>query len=112
MEDRGLRMRGAGVSTVEKFFGTEVSTVLFPVFIDARLVAGMLEVGLAPRLVAEEIMVDGHTADHSSLNEAQGARQDIGGYYRPDFERTSVAMRPSATLNGIIDGIAAAPAAR
>ena len=46
------------------------------------------------------------------LNSAQGARQDIGGYYRPDFERTSAAMRPSATLNGIIDGIVAAHAAR
>jgi isocitrate dehydrogenase len=33
---------------------------------------------------------------------------DIGGYYRPDAEKTSRAMRPSATLNAIIDAIGAA----
>jgi len=36
---------------------------------------------------------------------AQGKPQDIGGYYHPDFEKTSKAMRPSATLNAIIDSI-------
>ncbi|MDJ0849087.1 MAG: NADP-dependent isocitrate dehydrogenase [Myxococcota bacterium] len=39
------------------------------------------------------------------LNEAQGPAQDLGGYYRPDPERAGRAMRPSATLNGIIDSI-------
>jgi isocitrate dehydrogenase len=57
-------------------------------------------------------LAENETRILEELNGAQGARQDIGGYYRPDFERTSAAMRPSATLNGIIDGIAAAPAAR
>jgi isocitrate dehydrogenase len=36
---------------------------------------------------------------------AQGKPLDIGGYYHPDFEKTSKAMRPSATLNVIIDSI-------
>lgn len=36
---------------------------------------------------------------------AQGKPQDIGGYYRPDVAKTSKAMRPSATLNAIIDAI-------
>ncbi len=36
---------------------------------------------------------------------AQGKPQDIGGYYHPDTERTYAAMRPSATLNAIVDGI-------
>jgi len=36
---------------------------------------------------------------------AQGKPQEIGGYYHPDTERTYAAMRPSATLNKIIDGI-------
>ncbi|PMP70820.1 MAG: isocitrate dehydrogenase, partial [Calditerrivibrio nitroreducens] len=36
---------------------------------------------------------------------AQGKPQDIGGYYRPDDEKASIAMRPSATLNAIIDSI-------
>ncbi len=39
------------------------------------------------------------------LNDAQGPAQDIGGYYKPDLERAGAAMRPSATLNGIIDGV-------
>jgi len=39
------------------------------------------------------------------LNAAQGAPVDIGGYYRPEFEKVSRAMRPSATFNAIIDGI-------
>ena len=33
------------------------------------------------------------------LIEAQGEPQDIGGYYQPDDEKASKAMRPSATLN-------------
>lgn len=36
---------------------------------------------------------------------AQGKPVDMGGYYHPDFEKTSKAMRPSATLNSIIDAI-------
>ena len=37
------------------------------------------------------------------LNDAQGSPVDIGGYYQPDDEKASAAMRPSATLNSIID---------
>ncbi|WP_414442895.1 NADP-dependent isocitrate dehydrogenase [Burkholderia sp. 22PA0106] len=40
------------------------------------------------------------------LGAAQGKPVDIAGYYRPDVELTSKAMRPSATLNGVIDAIA------
>ena len=39
------------------------------------------------------------------LNAAQGPATDIGGYFRPDAAKTSAAMRPSATLNGIIDAV-------
>jgi isocitrate dehydrogenase len=38
------------------------------------------------------------------LNAAQGRPVDIGGYYHPDPKKTSAAMRPSATLNGILAG--------
>lgn len=53
-------------------------------------------------------------ADELSSNEAkineeligsQGKAQDIGGYYKPDEEKTYSAMRPSPTLNSIIDKI-------
>ena len=39
------------------------------------------------------------------LNTVQGVAVDIGGYYRPDDEKTSAAMRPSATLNGILESL-------
>jgi isocitrate dehydrogenase len=36
---------------------------------------------------------------------AQGTPVDIGGYYLPDDAKCARAMRPSATLNAIIDGM-------
>jgi isocitrate dehydrogenase len=41
----------------------------------------------------------------NELLEAQGKAMDLKGYYAPDEELKSQAMRPSATLNGIIDSI-------
>ena len=40
------------------------------------------------------------------LAAAQGKPADIGGYYRPNVDLTSKAMRPSATLNQIVDAVA------
>jgi isocitrate dehydrogenase len=37
---------------------------------------------------------------------AQGRPVDMGGYYHPDQEKTTKAMRPSPTLNAIVDAIA------
>ncbi|PCJ87914.1 MAG: isocitrate dehydrogenase (NADP(+)) [Thiotrichaceae bacterium] len=39
------------------------------------------------------------------LNKVQGSAVDLGGYYRPDSELVSKIMRPSVTLNGVIDSI-------
>ena len=47
---------------------------------------------------AESTIVD-------ELNGAQGPAMDIGGYFMPDDELASKAMRPSATLNQIIAGV-------
>ncbi len=48
-------------------------------------------------------------ANEAKINEellaAQGSPVDIGGYYKPDVAKTSAAMRPSATLNAIIDAL-------
>jgi len=41
----------------------------------------------------------------SELNGSQGKPVDIGGYYKPDATLTSIAMRPSATLNSIIESL-------
>lgn len=41
----------------------------------------------------------------TELNDAQGAAVNIGGYYEPNEALTTSAMRPSTTLNAIIDSI-------
>ena len=41
----------------------------------------------------------------SELSSVQGSPADIGGYYRPDEAKAFKVMRPSATLNEIIDGL-------
>lgn len=40
------------------------------------------------------------------LAEVQGSPVDIGGYYRPEDAKASAVMRPSATLNQVIAGLA------
>lgn len=37
------------------------------------------------------------------LNQVQGKATDIGGYYAPDFDKASAAMRPSATFNQALE---------
>ena len=36
----------------------------------------------------------------------QGSPVDIGGYYRPDAALTDAVMRPSTTLNAVIEALA------
>ncbi|MCZ2085435.1 MAG: NADP-dependent isocitrate dehydrogenase [Flavobacteriales bacterium] len=50
-------------------------------------------------------MVEQEAKINEELIGAQGKPQDIGGYYQPNFVKTDAAMRPSSTLNAIIDGI-------
>jgi isocitrate dehydrogenase len=42
---------------------------------------------------------------NAELLGAQGKPVDLGGYYQPDQAKVSLAMRPSPTLNGIIEGL-------
>jgi len=42
----------------------------------------------------------------AELLAAQGKPVDMGGYYHPNNEKTTKAMRPSQTLNAIVDAIA------
>ncbi len=42
---------------------------------------------------------------NKELLAAQGSPMDIGGYYMPDDDKTTKAMRPSETFNSIIDAI-------
>jgi len=54
---------------------------------------------IAEKLVASEKKIA------EELLQAQGSKVDIGGYYFPNTELTENAMRPSKTLNTIIDSI-------
>ncbi len=51
-------------------------------------------------------MADNEAKILEELAAAQGKAVEIGGYYRPSVELTSKAMRPSATLNKIVDAVA------
>jgi isocitrate dehydrogenase len=50
-------------------------------------------------------LVDNETRIVQELLEVQGEPMDVGGYYLPNDELASKAMRPSATLNAIIDAL-------
>ena len=54
--------------------------------------------------VAQE-MADKEDKILQELIDCQGQPMEIGGYYIPDDDMTAKAMRPSATLNAIIDAI-------
>lgn len=54
--------------------------------------------------VAEELE-NKEQAIIDELNGAQGSPVELGGYFMPDDEKASKAMRPSPTLNAVIDAI-------
>jgi isocitrate dehydrogenase len=51
-------------------------------------------------------MADNEAKISAELLGAQGKPVDVGGYYHPDDAKASKAMRPSQTLNAIVDAIA------
>jgi len=50
-------------------------------------------------------MAENEAKINAELLGAQGKPVDMGGYYHPDLAKATAAMRPSATLNAIIDGL-------
>lgn len=50
-------------------------------------------------------LVENEAKIMEELLSVEGKAQDIGGYYHPDNAKTEAAMRPSKTLNNIIDNI-------
>ena len=55
--------------------------------------------GIAGKLSENEAKINGE------LIGAQGKPVDLGGYYHPDLAKVEKAMRPSATLNAIVDSL-------
>ncbi|NUP73071.1 MAG: NADP-dependent isocitrate dehydrogenase [Sinomonas sp.] len=64
---------------------------------DAGLAAAFAPVAAA--------LVDQEQAIVGELLGVQGHAVEIGGYYRPDEAKTYAVMRPSVTLNGVIDAL-------
>ena len=54
-------------------------------------------------------VADALTTNESKIVEellaVQGSPVDVGGYYQPDLAKANTALRPSATLNGILAGV-------
>jgi isocitrate dehydrogenase len=64
------------------------------------------DAGLAEKFgKVREALSENEATILAELLDAQGEAVDIGGYFNPDDELAANAMRPSATLNAIIDSI-------
>ncbi|WP_237206270.1 NADP-dependent isocitrate dehydrogenase [Rothia nasimurium] len=63
---------------------------------DADLAAKFAPVAEALAANEEKIVAE--------LLDAQGSPADLGGYYKPEDAKASAVMRPSATLNDVVDG--------
>ncbi|MCA9402353.1 MAG: NADP-dependent isocitrate dehydrogenase [Candidatus Omnitrophica bacterium] len=73
----------------------------------AQALAGQdTDAGLKERFAAlAKALEENEEKINTELLAAQGSPADMGGYYRPDAELTEKLMRPSSTLNGIIDSL-------
>ena len=60
------------------------------------------ELAAAAKPIAEELGAQEETI-LAELNGVQGSPVDLGGYYAPELEKVTSVMRPSATLNAIVD---------
>ena len=64
------------------------------------------DAGLAEQFAAiAKTLADNEDKIVAELEAAQGEPVDIGGYYHPADDKAIIAMRPSATLNQIIDSV-------
>jgi len=70
------------------------------------LAANTVDKALADKFRAPaKALLENEATINKELIAAQGSKVDIGGYYLPSDALASDAMRPSATLNAIIDAI-------
>jgi len=82
------------------------STFYLSLYWAQALAAQDKDVELKTRFVAiSKELADNETTIAQELIAAQGEAVDIGGYYLPDFDKTSKAMHPSQTLNNILEAM-------
>ena len=71
-----------------------------------KLAAQSSDKGLAAKFDAvAKAMTDGEATIVEELNSCQGVEVELHGYFHGDDTASSKAMRPSSTLNAIIDAI-------
>ena len=75
----GIRVKGAGSSTVEKFFRTMDSAVLFPEYIARTVRQGMEENDILPSIVATTTVIDAmdYRSIYSNPTDEDKALQDV-----------------------------------
>ena len=75
----GIRAKGAGSSTVEKFFATMDSAVLFPEYISRTVRQGMEENDILPSIVATTTVIDSldYRSIYSNPTDEDKALQDV-----------------------------------
>ena len=75
----GIRAKGAGSSTVEKFFSTMDSAVLFPEYIARTVRQGMEENDILPAIVATTTVIDSldYRSIYSNPSDEDKALQDV-----------------------------------
>ncbi len=73
-QELGIRVQGPEADALGKVFATSASTVLFPTYVETQVVAGLLLSSLVPFMIAQEVNVDSHTAEHLALGESQADR--------------------------------------
>jgi isocitrate dehydrogenase len=82
------------------------STFYLTLYWAQALAAQTADPALAERFrPVAEALTAGEATIADELIAAQGSPQELGGYYMPDPKLADAAMRPSATLNRVIDGI-------
>jgi isocitrate dehydrogenase len=70
------------------------------------LAAQTKDIDIQSRFTAlAKTLADNEAVINAELIAAQGKPVDMGGYYHPDFAKTSCAMRPSATFNAALTSI-------
>ena len=71
----GIKPKGPGSSSVEKFFSTMDSAVLFPEYISRTVRSGMEEQDLLPSIVASTTVIDAmdYRSIYAEMDEADGA---------------------------------------
>ena len=95
----GAEFDGNVHSANKPFVYNGVRVVPVPTF-EAKGLAALTSSFFATLKANEQKIVD-------ELNGVQGKPVDMGGYYIPDFEKTSRAMRPSATFNKALETLKA-----